>query len=694
MLHHSNKSLFNRIVNDSIPAALLALFCIVHLRDWGITMFASHFRYAAALLAILVSSTAWADPPSRVGRIGYLEGDVSFFANSSDGWQVARLNYPVTSKNSIWVNGAGRAEVRIGSAALRADADTVLDLARVDDKSASTFLQRGTLNIRIRQDGRDDIRDNFRVETNEGVALLDTNGRYRIDATPDRAETRVIAFLGRARFQSNGNTLIVEPGKTLLIRQSLGTPTFAFEGASETVFDRWAEARDRRWDESHQRYASSQRDVSPGMTGYEDLDEYGEWVDDGEYGRLWTPRVVTTGWVPYRYGSWAYVRPWGWTWIDDAAWGFAPFHYGRWVFRNTRWCWWPGGYSRHPVYAPALVGWVGRPNWSVSVSVGSTVGWFPLAPREHFIPAYTNNVTYIRNINNVTNNITVINPPSNYANQASGGTMVNHGVMLNGEPVWRHAGVTTKPLLDRRVNTPTPLPQATMTPPSIPPANAIPRNWSQTRQVQQAPQPFAPRVAGNSGAPGTGNANGNNNVPPAVINSAPAIGGEPVRRPQTAATPKPLLVSPPQPASSPAPVVAPVVAGTPPQPRYRENSGNSGSGGNSGNNGYSGSANANVNTNANVSTNSSPNPNTNAPHVTGAPARPTQDHVMPVDRTTPTERASRVRADQAEHRQNHDNRAPAVPRENIVQHKAPAKVVQEEKVGHVQNDANKQQANR
>jgi hypothetical protein len=200
------------------------------------------------------------------------------------------------------------------------------------------------------------------------------------------------------------------------------------------------------------------------MTGYEDLDEHGDWTDDREYGRLWTPRIVVSNWAPYRYGSWSYVRPWGWTWVDNAAWGFAPFHYGRWVHRHARWYWAPGAYHYRPVYAPALVGWAGRGNWNVSLSIGGgNVGWFPLAPREHYVPHYSNNVTYIRNINNITNNVTVINPPANYANLLPGGTVVNNGVMVNGEPVWRTASINnqhgqhnqqprsmTKPAMDRQ----------------------------------------------------------------------------------------------------------------------------------------------------------------------------------------------------------------------------------------------------
>ncbi|MFO1296524.1 MAG: DUF6600 domain-containing protein [Rubrivivax sp.] len=80
-----------------------------------------------------------------------------------------------------------------------------------------------------------------------------------------------------------------------------------------------------------------------------------------DYGAIWYPSTVTAGWAPYRYGRWAWVRPWGWTWVDEAPWGFAPFHYGRWVHWHGRWCWAPGGYVQRPVYAPALVAWVGGP---------------------------------------------------------------------------------------------------------------------------------------------------------------------------------------------------------------------------------------------------------------------------------------------------------------------------------------------
>ena len=154
------------------------------------------------------------------------------------------------------------------------------------------------------------------------------------------------------------------------------------------------------------------------------------------YGSVWVPNSVQPGWAPYRYGHWAWIAPWGWTWVDDAPWGFAPFHYGRWVAWNGGWGWAPGpiGYW-NPYYAPALVGWIGGPGFGIGFGfgggwgfgIGINFGWFPLGWGAPYYPrycgwgyggwyhgggwvsaGYLHNVnvtnTHITNINNITNN--------------------------------------------------------------------------------------------------------------------------------------------------------------------------------------------------------------------------------------------------------------------------------------------------
>jgi hypothetical protein len=101
------------------------------------------------------------------------------------------------------------------------------------------------------------------------------------------------------------------------------------------------------------------------------LDSQGTWVDDPKYGGVWIPSssVVGGDFVPYQSGGhWAYGEDY--TWVSDWDWGWAPFHYGRWVLIDGRgWSWIPGR-----AYAPAWVSWrVGAPGFGF-------IGWSPLAP--------------------------------------------------------------------------------------------------------------------------------------------------------------------------------------------------------------------------------------------------------------------------------------------------------------------------
>jgi hypothetical protein len=146
------------------------------------------------------------------------------------------------------------------------------------------------------------------------------------------------------------------------------------------------------------------------MTGVNELSSYGAWDQSPQYGAIWYPSVAV-GWAPYREGHWAYVAPWGWTWVDAAPWGFAPFHYGRWIQDGGRWGWVPAGYAGgvygpdyQPVYAPAVVGFLGL---GVGVAItaailsSGSIGWVPLAPGEAYYPGYHADPDYMRRINRV-----------------------------------------------------------------------------------------------------------------------------------------------------------------------------------------------------------------------------------------------------------------------------------------------------
>lgn len=370
-------------------------------------------------------------PPGRVGKIGLLSGPVTRTDLQSGEREAASLNWPVTSGTRLSTGPLGRAEVRIGSIALRMDGDSDVDFNRIDDELVQIVIQRGTAAIRARN--REVLPEIDLVTPRERI-VLDDVGRYRIDVDRAAGITALTAFVGSARIASGRMTFNVRSGQRGEIGQMPGTG-FTLVNIATDTFDDWVASRDRRDDS-----IASTRYVSPETTGVEALDEHGTWRTVPEYGAVWYPSAVPVGWVPYRYGRWAYVAPWGWTWIDDAPWGFAPFHYGRWAYVSGGWAWVPGAWVARPIYAPALVAWYGAPGVSVSVGFGS-VGWFPLGPREVYVPWYGYNRRYITGVNiGHVGNIDYgrINPPPTYVHQSPrASTWVPNDAIVRQQPIKR-----------------------------------------------------------------------------------------------------------------------------------------------------------------------------------------------------------------------------------------------------------------
>jgi hypothetical protein len=350
----------------------------------------------------------YVDPPARAGRIALLAGPVTLTDLRDGEAEAATLNWPITSQHRLSTGRFGRAEVRIGSLAVRLDEETDVDFNRIDDEAIQIIVQRGTAALRVRN--RELLREIDLLTPRERIALEDV-GRYRVDVDRAAGITAVTTHVGYARISAGRNTFVVQSGQ----RGEVGSyPTVSFQLVTPApdAFDDWVAARDRRDDALR-----SRQYVSEETTGIESLDEYGQWRTVESYGPVWFPSDIPAGWAPYRYGRWAWIAPWGWTWIDEAPWGFAPFHYGRWVIVGGVWGWVPGVIVPRPVYAPALVVWYGTPG----VSVGVSVGWAPLGPREVFIPYYRcsrRHINYV-NVQHITNinHITIINPPPRYIHQ-------------------------------------------------------------------------------------------------------------------------------------------------------------------------------------------------------------------------------------------------------------------------------------
>ncbi|MBI3513118.1 MAG: FecR protein, partial [Proteobacteria bacterium] len=388
-----------------------------------------------------------ADPPARVGRLSEVQGVVSFHAADQDQWSPAVPNYPVTAGNSFWTEPAARAALQLGPATIRMGSQTEFDVVALDEHNFQGQIGQGSINLRLHVLAPG---DNYQIVTARGTVQITAPGRYHIDGGTDATPTRVAVFDGAAQFVGNNADLVVRPGETAQI-SGQDPLTYDVAVARPDELDRWASARDER-----QRIVAAPRYVSPAMTGYQDLDGYGSWAQTPDAGPAWIPSAVAPDWAPYRYGHWAYVAPWGWTWIDDAPWGFAPFHYGRWARWHDRWAWYPGAVIERPVYAPALVAFVGgppaAPGFGIGIGVGIGIGaiaaaaWIPLGPHEVYVPPYRHSPAYVQNVNishvtnvtTITNNLTVNRTVNNFAN-ASAVTVVPASAMASSQPVARAA---------------------------------------------------------------------------------------------------------------------------------------------------------------------------------------------------------------------------------------------------------------
>ena len=411
---------------------------------------------AAALLSAAAGAPpAFADPPGRVGRLSAVEGTASMrVGGDGDDWSIAPLNAPVTSGNDFWVQPDNRAEIRVGPTALRLDGGTELRIVRLDDQALRADVPQGALDVTLSDRPPRQPGETYEIGTPRGVVALGGPGTYHIEAGSADAPTRVAVLTagGMATIAAgNGSQMTVHQGERADVGgDGNGAISYATGPAQATPFDRWALARDER---DRAAAEAAVRYVPPAMTGYEDLGAYGTWQSEPTYGTVWYPQAVPADWAPYRYGQWRWVEPWGWTWIDEAPWGFAPFHYGRWAYIGSRWGWVPGAVVARPVYAPALVVFVGDgPRWhgfdrdehehEHEHEHGPRVGWIPLGPREVYRPPYRASATYIRNVNvtHVTgiSNTTVNVTNATYANRRFA-TVVPRADFLAARPVARAA---------------------------------------------------------------------------------------------------------------------------------------------------------------------------------------------------------------------------------------------------------------
>jgi hypothetical protein len=358
--------------------------------------------FVLGMFAWLASGAAFADPPSRVVRLSYASGNVTFSPGGEEDWSRGAVNRPLYNGDRIWVDDSSLAELEMGATRVRAGERTSLSVLAIDDDVAQLELTEGSFEVRVWQLDRG---QEVEVDTPNLAVVIREPGSYRVDVDGQDGSTGVTVRTGSVTLYGEDRAFPIGPGDTWRFYDTALADFDRDRPDPPDELQRFAAGRDARWQRS-----ASARYVPRDMIGFDDLDEYGTWRQVPQYGWVWAPTRVAAGWAPYRDGHWAWVEPWGWTWIDAQPWGFAPSHYGRWAFVQQHWYWVPGPRKVRPVYAPALVVFLGGSGLSATIGTGGgaggVVGWFPLGPREVYRPSYPVSRDYFTRVN-VTN--TVVN---------------------------------------------------------------------------------------------------------------------------------------------------------------------------------------------------------------------------------------------------------------------------------------------
>ncbi len=344
------------------------------------------------------------DPPAHAIRLSFLQGVISFRAAGGDTWARAELNRPLVEGDALWADVADRAELDLASAAVRMDARTSLELLRFSDRVAQAKVTEGVIGVAVR---RAESNVTLEIDTPNAAVTFLAPGEYRLDIEPDMDTTVITVRNGEVEVSGTHLEFLVRPGERVQISGPDAMEYGRAAARRADSFDRFCENRERYVEQS-----ISARYVAPETNGYYDLDGSGAWHEDARLGPVWAPRELPADWTPYRFGHWDWIEPWGWTWIDDAPWGFAPFHYGRWASVDGAWSWVPGARDIRPVYAPSLVMFARE-----SRREAGLVAWFPLGPGEAYIPAYDCSAAYLENLNRAGK------PAQRYANLSAHGAI-------------------------------------------------------------------------------------------------------------------------------------------------------------------------------------------------------------------------------------------------------------------------------
>ncbi len=324
------------------------------------------------------------DPDSvnrGVARLSMMNGDVSIRRGDSGEFVAAAMNAPLVAGDRVLTGPNSRAEVQFDWAnVIRIAENSEIRLADLADRRYQIQIAHGMATFRVLRQSEADVE----LSTPQVSVRPKGEGVYKLLVGDNGESSEITVRAGEVDVFTPRGTETVRAGQAMQVRGSGTDPEFQIVAAmGEDEWDRWNRNRDQDLLQT-----ASYSYVNQDAYGAEDLDNYGQWVNDPSYGNVWAPRVAA-GWAPYQEGRWVWIDWYGWSWLSYDPWGWAPYHYGRWFqSANHGWCWYPGARVGRRYWSPGLVAFVG---FGGGGGRFNRIGWVPLGPHERYDRWYGRN---------------------------------------------------------------------------------------------------------------------------------------------------------------------------------------------------------------------------------------------------------------------------------------------------------------
>jgi len=294
----------------------------------------------AVFWSLIVASSALFGS-NTPGRVSYVEGIAAVAQEEDVDWLQVTVNTPVRQADRYILQSDALMELELeGGNFVRFGPDSDATVEEYGSGGIKLVLASGDLIIRLRSPVP------VSVSTETAKITLEERGLYRVSRKGKWV--KLVVRRGRANVAGQSRTRDLQSGDVLQMQGPNDPATTVSLIDIRDDFDFWSDRRD-----AGTVGAQSARFMGSDYTGSYELDRYGTWDYEQDYGWVWWPSV-SVGWSPYVSGRWVFYPSFGWTWVSYEPWGWLPYHHGRWIYSglSSSWCWLPGHFN---TWSPALV---------------------------------------------------------------------------------------------------------------------------------------------------------------------------------------------------------------------------------------------------------------------------------------------------------------------------------------------------